>query len=338
MIRVGIVGLGFMGKMHFGCYKQNKNVQIVAICDVDKKKFNVSDGAVGNIKGADKPLDFTGIVLYTDFDEMLDNANLDAVSITVPTYLHCAYTLNALKRGIHVLCEKPMALNSRDAKKMVVAAKQSGKLLQVGHCIRFWPEYVKLKEIIDSGKYGKVLAANFQRLSLTPTWNWDNWMLNSSRSGGASLDLHIHDVDYIQYVFKMPKAIFSRGVKGPSGGFDHMVTNFVYDNKVITAEGGWVMMPKFGFEMSFKVALEKATIIYSCLQDPGFKICPTKGEVIVPKIEKKGGHALEIEHFIKAISGKSVPKILTPTQSYDSICLVEAAEKSARSGKSVTIA
>ena len=337
MIRIGIVGFGFMGKMHFKCYKQNNHVQIVAICDVDKKKLKKSTNTIGNIKGSEEPLDLTGIKLYTDFKKMLDEAELDAVSITVPTYLHCTYTLRALKSGVHVLCEKPMALNSRDAKKMMTTAKKSGKLLQIGHCIRFWPEYVTLKNVMDSGKYGRVLAATFDRLSLTPTWNWDNWMLDNTRSGGAALDLHIHDADYIQYVFGMPKKIFSRGAKGPSGGLDHVVTNFMYNDKIVTAEGGWIMMPKFGFEMSFRVVMEKATLLYDCNQKPTLKICPYKGKIIVPRIESKDGYALEISHFIKAVLGKAVPKILTPKQSYDSICLIEAAEKSVQSGKIVVL-
>ena len=245
--------------------------------------------------------------------------------------------LKALKAGLNVLCEKPMAMNVKECRQMMDAAKQSKKLLQIGHCIRFWPEYAATKKIIDSGKYGKVLSATFQRLSLTPTWSWDNWLLDGKRSGGATLDLHIHDADYIQYVFGMPKEVFSRGVKGPSKDFDHIVTNYIYNGKVVTAEGGWVMTPKFGFEMSFNVALEKATIVYNCTQSPAFKICPLKGEVITPKVEAGDGYSIEIAHFVKAISGKAVPKILTPAQSCDSVKLIEAEKKSARSGKKAAI-
>jgi len=338
MIRVGIVGLGFMGKMHFRCYKALKNVKLVAICDIDEKKFEETGGTAGNISGAEKPLDFSGVSFYTNFDKMLKEANLDAVSITLPTYLHAKFTLKALKAGLNVLCEKPMAMNVKECRQMMDAAKQSKKLLQIGHCIRFWPEYAATKKIIDSGKYGKVLSATFQRLSLTPTWSWDNWLLDGPRSGGATLDLHIHDSDYVQYVFGMPKEVFSRGAKGQSRDFDHIVTNYIYNGKVVTAEGGWVMTPNFGFEMSFNIALEKATIVYNCTQSPAFKICPLKGEIITPKVEAGDGYSLEIAHFIKAVAGKSVPKILTPTQSCDSVKLIEAEKKSARSGRKVAIA
>jgi len=338
MIKVGIIGLGFMGKMHFRCYKALKNVKITAICDIDEKKFKETGGTAGNISGAEKPLDLSGISFYTNFDKMLKEADLDAVSITLPTYLHAKFTVKALKAGLNVLCEKPMAMNVKECRQMMDAARQSRKLLQIGHCIRFWPEYAATKKNIDSRKYGKVLAATFQRLSLTPTWSWDNWLLDGKRSGGATLDLHIHDTDYVQYVFGMPKEVFSRGAKGQSRDIDHIVTNYIYDSKVVTAEGGWVMTPTFGFEMSFNIALEKATIVYNCTQNPAFKICPLKGEVITPKVEGGDGYSLEIAHFVKAVAGKSVSKMLTPAQSCDSVKLIEAEKKSARSGRKVAIA
>ena len=86
MIRVGIAGLGFMGKTHFNCYKQIDDVKVAAVCDADENKLKDTSGIAGNIAGAEEALDFTGIDLYTDFDKMLKEANLDTVSITTPTY------------------------------------------------------------------------------------------------------------------------------------------------------------------------------------------------------------------------------------------------------------
>ncbi len=337
MIRVGITGLGFMGKMHFNCYKALDDVEIVAICDVDESKFKDTGGAVGNIEGAEKPLDLTGIELYSDFDKMLAEADLDAVSITLPTYLHTEYTTKAFLGGVNVLCEKPMALDVRQCEQMIKTAKKSGKILQIGHCIRFWPEYAKTKEIIDSGQYGKVIAAIFQRLSLTPTWSWDNWLLTGNKSGGAFFDLHIHDADFVQYVFSMPKAVYSRAAKGPSGDFDHVVTQYIYDDKVITAEGGFVMSPAFGFEMSFNIILEKATIVYDCTRTPAFKLCPEQGDAFTPDVEPGDGYSREIAHFVNTLQGNKVPEIITPAQSLDSVRLILAERKSALTRKEVAI-
>ncbi len=338
MINVGIVGLGFMGKMHFRCYKAMKGVRVAAICDSDTSKFKDTAGTAGNIAGAEKPLDFTGIGLYNDFGKMLAETRLDAVSITLPTYLHCQYTLKALKAGLNVMCEKPMAMTVAECQKMVDAAAKSKKILQVGHCIRFWPEYAYVKKIVDSGKYGKVRAATFQRLSLTPVWSWQNWILTGPKSGGASLDLHIHDSDYVQYLFGLPKEVSSRAVQGPSKDYDHIVTSYLYnDGKVITAEGGWMMTPGFGFEMSFNIILEKATISYDCTKTPAFKIAPAKGKVITPTVAAGDGHSLELAHFIKAVSGKKTPDIITPADSLNSVKIVLAEKKSASTGKKAVI-
>ena len=338
MLRIGIVGWGFMGKMHFRCYKSDTNVEVTAICDADAKQLQNSSGVAGNISGAEDDLDLSNIALYSDLSKMLAEEKLDALSIASPTFLHASQTIEALNAGVHVFCEKPMSLNSGDCREMAEVAKQSGKTLQIGHCIRFWPEYVQAKEIIDSQKYGKVLAATFQRLSLTPTWSWDNCFLDGKRSGGAMLDLHIHDTDYVQYVFGMPKEVFSRGVMGPSGEFDHTVTQYFYGNDcVITAEGGWIMAPGFGFEMSFKIMLEKATLVYSSAQEPTFRIFPIDGETIIPEIPTGDGYSFEIQHFVDTLSGKAVPSIITPEQSGDSVKIIEAEKESIRNNDKISL-
>ena len=338
MLRIGIVGWGFMGKMHFRCYKSDTNVEVTAICDVDAKQLQNASGVTGNISGAEDDLDLSNIALYSDLSKMLAEEKLDALSIASPTFLHASQTIEALNAGVHVFCEKPMSLNSGDCREMAEVAKQSGKTLQIGHCIRFWPEYVQAKEIIDSQKYGKVLAATFLRLSLTPTWSWDNCFLDGKRSGGAMLDLHIHDTDYVQYVFGMPKEVFSRGVIGPSGEFDHTVTQYLYGNAcVITAEGGWIMAPGFGFEMSFKIMLEKVTLVYSSAQEPTFRIFPIDGETIIPEIPTGDGYSFEIQHFVDTLSGKAVPSIITPEQSGDSVKIIEAEKESIRNNDKISL-
>ena len=323
--------MGFMGKMHYRCYNAMENVQITAVCDEDAEQLKNTSGVSGNITGAEQELDFSDKKLFSDLTRMLAEEDLDAVSIASPTFLHASQTIEALNSGKDVLCEKPMALNSSDCLKMVETAERSGKCLQIGHCIRFWPEYVQAKQIIDSEQYGKVLAASFQRLSLTPTWSWDNCFLDGNRSGGAMLDLHIHDTDFVQHVFGIPEEVFSRGVIGPSGDYDHTVTQYLYDDqKVVTAEGGWIMAPEFGFEMSFKIMLEDATLLYSSAQQPTLKICPKEGEMIIPEVEDGDGYSFEIQHFVNLISGESVQSVITPEQSADSVKIIEAEKESVR--------
>ncbi|HNS19722.1 MAG TPA: Gfo/Idh/MocA family oxidoreductase [Sedimentisphaerales bacterium] len=338
MLRVGIAGFGFMGRMHFRQWKAVQGAQVVAICDANPNIREDTKRAVGNIKGAEGEIDFAGIEVYRDLDQMLDAAHLDAMSITLPTYLHADCSEKALSRGVHVLCEKPMALTVPECNRMIRAAGKSGKVLQIGHCVRFWPEYAKAKEIVDSGQYGPVVAGMFQRLGSAPAWSPDNWFADEARSGGVALDLHIHDADYVQYLLGMPKAVCSHGAKGSKGQLIHIVTEYEYGpDKVIVAEGGWGMSPTFGFEMSFNVILEKATLVYDCTRSPAFRVCPREGQAFTPEVAAGDGYSREVEHFVKTLRGESVPQVLTLEQSRDSVRLVQAERKSLDTNKRVLV-
>ena len=338
MLRIGIVGFGFMGRMHFRCWNARKDAQVVAVCDANPNIKEDTHRAVGNIDGAAGDIDFTGIELFADFDQMIATAGLDAISLTLPTYLHAEFSGRALSQGVHVLCEKPMALTAGDCDRMIAAAHKSGKVLQIGHCLRFWPEYVKAKELVDSGQYGKVVAAMFQRLGSPPGWSLDNWFVDESRSGGVALDLHIHDTDYVQYLLGMPKAVCSHAAAGPQGSLIHIVTQYIYgDDQVVTAEGGWGMTPGFGFEMSFNLILEKATIVYDLTRQPALRVCPAAGDVFTPEVASQDGYVRQVEHFAKAIQGQAVPPIITLEQSRDSVKIVEAEKQSIRKRERVAV-
>ena len=338
MVRIGIVGFGFMGKMHFNCFKAIDGVDIVALCDADEKRLKDTSGVEGNIDGADQELDLTGIELFGDFDRMLKEVELDAISITLPTFLHADFSCKALEAGVHVLCEKPMGLDLAECDRMIEAAEKSKKILQIGQCIRFWPEYAKAKELIEGGTYGKVLAISFRRLTASPTWSSENWLMNEKRSGGVALDLHVHDTDFIQYLFGMPKEVCSFGSMKAEGGLAHIVSHFIYgDNKIVTAEGGWVMKPSFGFEMSFNVVLEKADIIFDCTKDPAFKVCPAEGDAFTPEVESGDGYSRQIEHFIQRIQDGSPSTIVPLESSRESIRIVEAEKESIRANQRVAL-
>jgi len=329
MLRVGIVGFGFMGRMHFRHWKLLPEARIVAICDANPNIREDTKKAVGNIEGAEGDIDLTGIELFRDLDEMLAKAKPDAISLTLPTYLHATCSEKALAAGVHVLCEKPMALTVEDCDRMIQAARKSGKVLQIGHCVRFWPEYAKAKEIVDSGQYGRVVAAMFQRLGAPPAWSVDNWFLDEKRSGGVALDLHIHDTDYVQYLFGMPKGVCSHGAKTKAGQLIHIVTTYdCGEDKLVIAEGGWGMTTGFGFEMSFNLILEQATIVYDLTRKPMFRVCPAAGEAFTPPVPEGDGYVREIEHFARTIQGRPVEEILTLEQSRNSVRIVEAEKKS----------
>lgn len=337
MMKVGIVGLGFMGRMHLRCWKARQDAEVIAACDANPNIREEAQGGAGNITGAEG-VDFRGIEWFRDFDEMFEKTKLDAISLTLPTYLHAEFTERALSRGLHVLCEKPMALTVADCDRMIQAAQRSGKVLQIGHCVRFWPEYAKAKEIVDGGRYGRVVAATFQRLGSPPSWSQDNWFADESRSGGVALDLHVHDTDFVQYLFGVPKAVCSHGARAPDGQLIHIVTQYAYDDrKVVTAEGGWGMTPSFGFEMSFNLVLEKATIVYDLTRQPAFRVCLAAGEVLTPEVAEGDGYTRQTEHFAKVVRGDEVQKVITLAQSRDSVRIVDAERQSIAEHKQIMI-
>lgn len=324
MIRVGVVGFGFMGRMHYRCWKALPGVKITAICEGNPKSLLAAAG--GNIAGAADAIDLTDVATFTEFDTFLAAGLVDAISITLPTNLHADFSVRALQAGVSVLCEKPMALTVADCDRMIAAARSSGKHLQIGHCIRFWPEYVKAREIVRSGQHGDVRGASFRRLGSPPTWDVANWLADEQRSGGMMLDLHIHDADYVHHLFGMPRAVSS--VTDPTRGYVH--TAYRYDGgPAVAAEGSWRMSPSFGFEMSFNIALERATIVFDNTRSPSFRVCPREGEPFTPEVLSGDGYSRELAHFLAKLRGEPVEEVLTLEQSRDSIRLVLAEKESA---------
>ena len=338
MLKVGIVGFGFMGRMHYRCWRQLKEVTVAAICDSNPGALENVAKNRGNIAGAEGDVDLTGVRCYDSYEQMFRHEQLDAVSITVPTHLHASSTVAALDAGLHVLCEKPIALTLDEGRQMIEAAERQGKTLQIGHCVRFWPEYAKAKEIVDSGRHGRVLAVTLQRLAATAMRKSHSWFLNEATSGGMPLDLHIHDTDFIQYLLGMPHAVSSSGVRGTDGGLTHMVTRYGYDDdKLVVAEGGWGMTPSYGFDMRFHIVLERATIAFDYQRKPTLRLCPAEGEAVEPPCGDGDGYSRQIAHFVQRIRGENVLPVITPQDAWNSLKIVLAERESAKTGHTITI-
>jgi len=337
--RVAIVGFGFMGRMHYANWKKMKGVSVVALCDKDASQFK-SPITGGNLAGADTSTDFGEAVIYDDFDTMLAQAKPDIVSITLPTPLHVPLTTKALKLGIHVVCEKPMALTTADCNAMLKAkaAAPKGTHLMIAQCLRFWPAYVFLKKLVDSKRYGNVLAASFRRYSPPPGWGkGKSWFMDESKSGGVALDLHIHDSDMVQFLFGTPKAVTSTAVWDKAGVMQHISTIYDVGGPVVTGDGSWCINPTMGFEASYHVTFEKAVAILDFKREKPLCVYPAKGAAFEPKLPSGDGYEYEIKWFLDLVNGKKVPPTTTPEQSRDSVRIVEAEKKSAKTKKTVKL-
>lgn len=335
MIRVGILGLGFMGRMHYRCWKALPGARLAAVCESNPKVLAAAgEPAGGNVAGAADHIDLNELKVYSDLGEMLKDKSVDALSITLPTFLHADTTVKALEAGVHVLCEKPMALSVEDCDRMIAASQSAGRVLQIGHCIRFWPEYVVTRELIKSGLHGKPVAASFRRFTALPTWSPDSWFADEKRSGGQPLDLHIHDTDYVHHVFGMPSAVNSVADEAQT----YISTQYHYDNgPAVVAESTWRMAPAFGFEMSFVVVLERATILFDSTRSPAFRVCPAEGPAFTPEVPAGDGYSREVEHFARAAAGEAVEPVITAHDARETIRLIFAEKQAAREGRRVAL-
>ena len=326
MLKYAILGFGGLGKVHFSNteeLKKRKDVKLVAICDVEKSAFETK--AATNLGDDNSVLDFAGMNLYNDACEMFEKEDLDFIISALPTYIHEKYAVMAMERGIHVFSEKPMALNYEQGKHMLEVSKKNNVKLMIGQCVRYFPHYVKLKEFIDSKEYGKVIDAEFNRLSLPPMWAWQNWFMDESLSGGAVLDLHVHDVDFINYVFGRPNALCSLATNEVTK-HDSITTLYYYDDVAVTARGSWGESDSYPFSTPFRARFEKASI--ECT-DGKFKVYPQGGEMFEVEVGNENGYLEEVVDFVNCIENDTESKINPPEASLQSIEIALAEKKSA---------
>ena len=249
MLKVGLIGCGFMGTMHANCYQNIPGVSVTAFADLRREKAEAL--AAG-----------TEAVIYEDGADLIAMADVDIIDICLPTYLHTAYALKAMEKVPYVFIEKPVALTAEECAALLAKQNATGCQVQVGQVIRFWDEYVELKRILDSGVFGPVINANFRRISPRPTWGWEDWLLDPVRSGGAAQDLHVHDIDFVLSLFGRPREFYSiKNTRGEKNSYVN--TLMAYDDFAVTVEGTWDLPGSHPFEASFRVVCHEATLEYS---------------------------------------------------------------------------
>src|SRR5437868_8715315 len=164
MLRVGLVGVGFMGWIHYLSYKKTKGVKLAAVCTRDERRLGGDWTSIkGNFGPAGEKVDLMGVAKYTQLDDLLSDKSIDLVDICLPPNLHAEASIAALKAGKHVFVEKPMGLTAAECDQIVRAADKAGTQVLVGHSLPFLPEYAFARKAISSGKYGKLLGGHFQR-------------------------------------------------------------------------------------------------------------------------------------------------------------------------------
>ena len=316
MIRVGLIGCGFMGRMHANVYQTLEKAELVAAVDI---KQDVVDKYAADF----------GIAAYTSLGDLLANEQIDVVDICLPTYLHSQFTIAAAKAGKNVFCEKPMALTVDQADEMIAACSEAGVKLMIGHCIRFWPEYAILKKLTDGGTLGKLLSVNLTRYGAFPTWSSENWLSDSSKAGGGVLDMHVHDTDFVLYLLGEPDSINTWGStdeKGPG----HVFTTMTYGKTIAHLEGGWNLPSSAPFKHAFRAIFEKGAAImdagpltiYQDGKDPVVPEIPRMEAAGGGNISDLGGYYHELKYFADRLTSGEPLEIVTPQTSRQSLVTV----------------
>jgi predicted dehydrogenase len=334
MLKVGLIGLGFMGRGHLQQYarleKEGAPVKLAAVCDIEPSRLEGRDIATGNI-GVGNGVDLSGYAKYADYCEMIAKEKPDYVDIALPTYLHAGAAITAMKAGCHVLCEKPMARTAKECEDMIAASRKTGRKLMIAQCLRFWPAYEYLKDCVDSGRFGPAVSAYFFRGGGTPMWSWQNWLLTAGKSGGCLLDQHVHDVDTIHWLFGPPAAVTTNARNViPGSGYDAVSTRYVYaDGKVVCAEDDWTINGGFGFDMTFRVNFKNGSVHLSHGKLTAY---PNEGEAIEPELSQDDGYYREICYFIDCLAKGRPIEACAPESTRGTIAIAEAEQASAEKG------
>ena len=300
MLKVGLIGCGFMGGMHSACYKEIDGVEIVAVADVRPEKAE----EIAKVHNA---------TIYTTGEELIENADVDIIDICLPTFLHTQHAVKAMKKGRAVFVEKPVCLTPEEGKLLLETQKETGAKIQVGQVIRFWDEYKWLKEAYDKKEFGEVKTAVFKRLSNYPTWAWDGWLHKAECSGSVALDMHIHDVDFMRYMMGEPDSFTANASRDENGIIEQIFTTFNYKDAVVTVEACWDYPVDFPFTAGFRVKFEKATVVNDA---NGLCVYMNDGGVVKPEIVSEftgdndiggnlsslGGYYNELKYFVEKLT------------------------------------
>ena len=340
MVRIGIVGVGFMGMIHYLAARKLNCARVEAICSSDEKKLAGDWRSIqGNFGPRGEMMDLAGVKKYRRLDDMLADPDIDLIDICNPTHLHPETAIKALQAGKHVLVEKAIALETKDADAMVEAARQAKRLLMVAHVLPFFPEFAFAAQAIRGGEYGKLLGGHFKRVISKPDWSAE--IGDASKTGGPAIDLHIHDTHFIGLVCGVPKHVFSTGVES-KGAVDYLTTQYLYGagGPAITCSSGGIAMKGRPFVHGFEIYLEKGTLVYESGTCP-LTLLKADGSSELPKLaggdEATTAFTLEIQAAVDGVNAGREPDVLSGKLARDALVLCYRECESVRAGKIVAV-
>jgi predicted dehydrogenase len=322
-VKVGVIGLGFMGATHLNAFKAIEGVEIAAVASSNPKALEGDLRGTGGNLGREVGLfDFSSADKFTDWRALIRDPALDAVDICLPTYLHLEATVLALDAGKHVLVEKPMALTAPQCDAILDAANRSEKIFMVAQVLRFWPEYCALHKLHQSAAPGAIREAAFFRRCGLP--DWSPWLSDESHSGGAIIDLLVHDIDQALDLFGLPDSVEARSL----GPVDTLDASLHYrDGISVFLQGGWYPAGT-PFAMGFRVAgdrggLELKNGVLSAMTHGQWNPVPTPAG---------DAYLAELSYFIECCQNGSPPGRCLPLESARAVKLALLLKESRSQG------
>lgn len=300
-VGIGVIGLGFMGRTHIAAFAKADAAgfrnRLVAVADRDPERRAGHAGTGGNLAtgGTGRIFDPTTLAAYEHPQDLLADRKVELVSICTHTDTHVDLAIAALQAGKHVLVEKPVALSPAQIERLLAVARRSERLCMPAMCMRFWPAWEWLKERVVDRSLGALRSVKFQRLGTRPAWG-GGFYADLEKSGGALVDLHIHDADFVLHLLGNPDSVVA------TGDLEHVTAGYRYASGPchVVAEGGWDHTPGFPFRMRYTAIFETATADFDISRDPQLLLC-RDGKAEPVAVATTDGYDGEVRHLIAAI-------------------------------------
>jgi|YelNatPaOPRAMG01_1025707.scaffolds.fasta_scaffold00937_7 UDP-N-acetylglucosamine 3-dehydrogenase len=311
-IGVAVIGVGFWGRNHARVYSELEETELLAVCDIDAEKA----------KNVAKQF---GVKAYTETGKMLKREDIEAVSVCTWSTSLAKETMKALKAGKHVLVEKPMAANPKQAEALIKTAEKEGLHLSVGFLMRFIPGVQYMKRAIEDKKIGELVCATAKRVSEWPERIGDI---------GVVKDLAIHDIDIARYLFGGdPMAVYAKTGNMKHKLFEdyaHIMLTFEGDKNAFI-EANWLTPYKTRtLVVTGSQAIMKLDYITQELTIEDAK------ETVQPRIPWQEPLKLELQHFVNCVLGREKP-VITGFDGLRALKIAEAALKSSKTGRLVKL-
>jgi UDP-N-acetylglucosamine 3-dehydrogenase len=330
LLNVALIGGGYISQNHIAAYNRMDDVQVVAVICRGKEH---GEATCKQVKGDCRH--------FTSIPEAMAERHIDMVDICTPSFLHESYVIEAANAGLHVLCEKPVAFDLESFDRMYNACKKNKVYFMVAQVSRWWPEFMTVKDYIDSKKLGGLHMIYEKRICQHPTWS--TWHRDPSKSGGGLYDLNIHDIDYLYTLFGMPKNVYAVGWQSPTGCWNHVVSSFTWaDGVKAVCEGSSEMTGPFPFSIELRATGDEGTLNYAMTAglnindgEHGSNLCWYPAGSEEPQqidVEQTDMFYSEIRAFTDAVkNGTEVP--VKPEDSRKVLEIVLAIKKSLETGE-----